>query len=509
MTALPGISDAITEINRKIQKVSGSNQPVFITGESGTEKAFAAKLIHSMSSRSNKALYKTSINNTLPSDFGQRFRQCHEGTLVLSIHKKIPADIQYVLIELTSGNSFSDPLTDENIIADVRFIITTGVDLLTMSKKSEILPELMGLIEKRRIEIPPLRDRPEDIPALVRYAISRAQQTGRTNVKSADAQVLALFRQWDWPGNAEDLLLVTAEACLQTKKDRITLNDLPEEFMEQVNKDMVEAAQLVKTSRTSPKALETNASIHSHDTEDELAPSEEIPERDTKKPSYLTVSEDQVVVDAARYKRLIMLARRLHSQSEILNKQMTGPIENISMDELLSQVNMADINADEVSDQLESELDRSLDSIMGLRRQLALLNEREQKTIATARDLYRRLILAGRDTNSIMEDEEVQQETAGLADSLREMDEVIQRVSGSFPKLGAKIEAKMAQSLAKDETEVIAKALKRAQDKDRENKGLPKIATEAEGLTEDPTLNDLIKFVQRTQNPDEDELPKI
>src|SRR5690606_8985478 len=94
-----------------------------------------------------------------------------------------------------------------------------------------LLPELTDLLATCHLDIPPIRDRPEDIPALVRYATARAVETGRSRAASANAQVLALFRQWHWPGNAEDLLLVTAEAALNSTGTEITLEDLPAEFM--------------------------------------------------------------------------------------------------------------------------------------------------------------------------------------------------------------------------------------------------------------------------------------
>ncbi len=126
LTALPGISESIADINYQIQKIAQSTAPIFITGEQGTEKAFAAKLIHAMSPRCKKALYKATISNSLPNDFGMRFRQCDGGTLVLNITRAIPVDIQYTLIELTSGNTFADPMSGDYIEADVRFIVTTS-----------------------------------------------------------------------------------------------------------------------------------------------------------------------------------------------------------------------------------------------------------------------------------------------------------------------------------------------------------------------------------------------
>lgn len=499
LTALPGISDAIAGINHQIQKIAQTASPIFITGEQGTEKAFAAKLIHAMSPRAKKALYKSTISTSLPNDFGMRFRQCDGGTLVLNITRAIPVDIQYTLIELTSGNSFADPLSGDDIEADVRFIVITKITLREFLKRHEVLPELHDLIKRRHIEIPPLRERPEDIPALVRYATKRARETGRSVATGADAQVLALFRHWDWPGNAEDLLLITAEACLKAKSEMISLEDLPKEFMAQIPEELVEGARLVRATSNAPKALETQSQVE--------APLDD--EEGMADPPTNPGEEGKVLVDANRYRRLLTLARRLNSQSEILTKQMTGPLSADISDSLHADDKMMQTNPDEISLVLESELDKSLDSIMGLRRQLALLNEREQKTIETARDLYRRLILAGKDTNSIMEDEEIQEETAELASSLRQMDEVIQRVSGSFPKLGKELENKVGNSLAKEEAELIAKALKRNNRTPEQKKS--SFERSLEGANEEVTIKDLMRLAQESHTvpPEKQPLPKI
>ncbi|MDK2973409.1 MAG: two-component system, NtrC family, response regulator PilR, partial [Candidatus Sumerlaeota bacterium] len=80
---LPGISDAITKINQALCEAARKEAPVFITGEAGTEKVFAAKLLHSLSPRAAKPLAKVSVTWKLPSDLAGRFRQCDGGTLIV------------------------------------------------------------------------------------------------------------------------------------------------------------------------------------------------------------------------------------------------------------------------------------------------------------------------------------------------------------------------------------------------------------------------------------------
>ncbi len=242
---LPGISSLISATNELIRVAASNDNPVFLTGEVGTEKAFAAKLIHQLSARAPFPLTKINVSWKLPPDLASYFQQTNGGTLLIHLQKEFPIDMQYTLVEMASDGCFADPLSGDVVTSDVRIIIMTSLDLEALGGRTPLLPELHELLVSQHVEIPPLRDRTEDIPAVVRYAVNRARETGRAKAKTADPQVISLFRQYSWPGNAEDLLLVTAQAAISAKGELITLDDLPDNFIKQFTPDIIAKARAV------------------------------------------------------------------------------------------------------------------------------------------------------------------------------------------------------------------------------------------------------------------------
>jgi len=456
-TSLPGISAPIAEANRKLRAFAETDAPVFITGEQGTEKAFAAKVVHLLSSRASQPLFKLSVSYKLPPDLAGRFLQANGGTLILNLQREFPAEMQYALLEMMTDRAFTDPFSNEVVEADVRLVLTTSLTLDDLAGDHELLPELASLLESSHVEIPPIRERSEDIPALVRYATNRALETGRSRARGADAQVLALFRKWDWPGNAEDLLLVTAEAALNSKSELIALDDLPAEFMANLPPELVDQARKVRLPDVAPAALK--------------AP-EPVPAAPAKVLAAVPAeaqSPEEIDAEARRLQRLFALARRLNTQSQMLARQMSGPLDRrfVNPEALLERGGVQE----ELAEALESEIDRGLDAILSLRRQVARLNQREQETLLTARDLYRRLLLAGQDITGVFEEDELKQETAILADSLREMDSIIQHVSGSFPKMQSdEHPISPGTQLHEEEARAIEDTLRRARERERERR---------------------------------------
>lgn len=450
-TLLPGISRPIAEANERIAAAAENDAPVFLTGEVGTEKSFAAKLIHQLSSRNAGPLGRITVSWKLPPDLAQHIEQTRAGTLIISLQKDFPIDMQYTLVEIAGDGSFTDPMSGEAIDSHARILIMTSLDLEALSARTPLLPELRDLLINQHIEIPPLRNRMEDIPALVRYALKRAHDTGRSDAETVDPQVLALFRHCDWPGNAEDLLLVTAQAAISAKGTTITLDDLPETFLSQVDEEKLQAAKAVRTPRpTSRDKTPTRPDIDTvaedlqptppqtpEPTPDQLPipnqPTTPTPPKDLPQPT------PDATAGIQSAKHLLSLARRLSAQSAVLKEQMSGPLETHrdpgapatqEMERLIQ-----DIPEIEALNALEAELDRSLELIHALRRQMALLNMRQQQSAETIRDLVNRITALSSPTMSPRERDEITQETKELAESLKVVDEIFQRVSNEIPRL--------------------------------------------------------------------------
>jgi len=461
----------ISETNERIQQAAKNDRPVFISGEIGTEKAFAAKLLHQLSPRARYPLSKVNVSWKLPPDLAEFFEQCDGGSLIIHLQKEFPIDMQYTLVEMASDNSFADPMSGELVEADARILLMTSLDLESLSSRTQLLPELRDLMISQHIEIPPLRDRLEDIPALVRYALKRAGETGRTIANTVHPQVLALFRHWHWPGNAEDLLLVTAQAAIRCQSDVVTIEDLPEAFLEQIEEKDVNAARTVRSSRGSSDTavqfgrehqagaaapLSQQAPMDDEDRSanemttpvegrhEETAQAQQQPPEtpvtgQQRQPSTEQNPLMQDDASDARVRRLMALSRRLYAQSELLKKQMSGPLSHEQAAFQLEQF-LRDSSEKEALGALEQELDNGLEMVHALRRQMALLNIRQQQSAETIRDVIQRLGMIADIPETSAEREEVHREAQELADSLGKIDQIIQRVSTELPAFGRHME---------------------------------------------------------------------
>lgn len=534
---LPGISSIITATNELLRAAALNDSPVFITGELGTEKAFAAKLIHQNSARAAFPLTKINVSWKLPADLGAYFAQTNGGTLLIHLQKEFPIDMQYSLVEMATEGLFVDPVTGEEVNADARIIIMTSLDLEAIGGSTPILPELRELLVGQHIEIPALRDRTEDIPAIVRYAISRARETGRATAKSADPQVISLFRQFSWPGNAEDLLLITAQAAIAAKSEVITIEDLPENFLKQVAPDIITKARTVgnttggavtrdeteqqKTDAFSKQRITSSGmpalyslgqtasppaqpftpmkpvapppapqkpvqqrEDSSNDTQElaaappaarldtdfdidethQITPARgDIRNADTQQtgkstdPYRTPVPTDAYMLTPARgtrkddtgtqdvLPRVLNLARRLNSQSKILGKQISGPLAADSTAQVPGLPEGTGVSDAEALKSLEKEIDRGLDLVMSLRRQMAMLNMRHVESAETIRDLVQRLSYSSDTITPVPVDSfEVSQDAKMLTENLQTIDDIIKRVSTEVPMLSKQVESTAA-----------------------------------------------------------------
>jgi DNA-binding NtrC family response regulator len=535
---LPGISDAIRTLNRRIREFAAEDGMVFITGEPGTEKALGARTIHMSSTRAERPISKISVSWKLPADTAARFRACDKGSLIVNLQREFPVDMQYTVLEMANDKAFADAMSGDLVEADVRILLTTSLSLDKLNGNSSLLPELNDLLGRCHLEIPPIRERPEDIPALVRYATQRAIETGRSRAVGANPQVLHLFRQWHWPGNAEDLLLVTAEAALNSSGNVITLDDLPSEFIKQIPPGLVETAREVKMtgSRSISTAEEDTGSssdevridpappmsvafhqtpakpepksvppkkqaviagdLHEEKTDPVMGslieeiearrrakeqpepPEEEITAPDLQELAAAAQRElaaikaneaadlkspEEVEQQTRRLQRLFILARRLNAQSQILARQMSGPLRHRRVDVGYS-THESEQDSGQLSEALETELDKGLDAILALRRQLAILNQREIQAHLTARDLYRRLILAGQDIRRAVEDDEIKGEATIFSNQLKAVEEAISRIRASFPDIEPPSSPKdPTEELRRDEIEQVQRILRDAE----------------------------------------------
>src|ERR1700723_2017742 len=219
-----GTSRPLTAVLSRIAKVAPTDSTVLITGETGTGKELIARAIHRRSHRSSRAF--VSVNcAAIPRDliaselFGHekgaftgalqrrvgKFELAEGGTIFLDEVGELPTETQIALLRVLQEREFDRVGGIHPIRADVRVIAATNRDLEASIAAGSFRGDLFYRINVFPIEIPPLRQRKDDIPMLVEYFIDRyARKTGK-RIKSIDKNTLELLRSYSWPGNIREL----------------------------------------------------------------------------------------------------------------------------------------------------------------------------------------------------------------------------------------------------------------------------------------------------------------
>src|SRR6185295_6900451 len=219
-----GRSRAMQEVIHRAELVSGTKSTVLITGETGTGKEMVARLIHHRSAQRDMPLIKVNcaaIPDTLLESelFGHmrgaftgatatkrgKFALADGGSIFLDEIGTLSPAVQSKLLRVLQEREF-EPLGAERIQrVDVRVIAATNRDLKQLVADGKFQDDLFYRLNVIPIEIPPLRERREDIPPLVEHFIKKhAQRTGR-RIDRVDDGVLAGLQQYDWPGNVREL----------------------------------------------------------------------------------------------------------------------------------------------------------------------------------------------------------------------------------------------------------------------------------------------------------------
>ena len=206
-----GISRPLQEVFKIVGRVSQTDAPVLITGESGTGKELVARAVHEYSPRQADMV---AINcgaipeNLLESElFGHekgsftgamaqrtgRFEQCDGGTLFLDEIGDMPASVQVKLLRILQEGTFSRVGGNETLRSDVRIVTATNKDLAAEVSEGNFREDLYYRLNVVEIHLPPLRDRPEDIPLLAEYFLQRlARKQGMARMRLSGEAVEAL-----------------------------------------------------------------------------------------------------------------------------------------------------------------------------------------------------------------------------------------------------------------------------------------------------------------------------
>lgn len=241
-----GRSAPMQEVFKMIGRVSRSDAPVMVTGESGCGKELVAGAIHKFSPRTQKtfvAINITSIpDNLMESEiFGHekgsftgavtqrigRFEQCDGGTLFLDEIGDMPLAVQSKLLRVLQEGEFCRVGSNQTLKCDVRVLAATNKDLEAEVAKGTFREDLFYRLNVVRIHIPPLRERREDVRLLAEFFLQRqsARRRGPTMRFTDDA--LALLEAYDWPGNVRELENTIQRACALSNSDVLLPSDIP------------------------------------------------------------------------------------------------------------------------------------------------------------------------------------------------------------------------------------------------------------------------------------------
>ena len=239
-----GASPALTGVLSRACKVAGSDSTVLISGETGTGKELVARAIHRRSRRAARAFVALNCA-AIPRDliaselFGHekgaftgavqrrlgRFELANGGTILLDEVGELSSDTQVALLRVLQEREFERVGGRERIQVDVRVIAATNRDLTAAVADGAFREDLFYRLNVFPLELPPLRERREDIPMLVEYFISRyARRVGKT-CRRVSKRTLDSLQSYPWPGNVRELQNVIERSVIVSDTDEFTVDE--------------------------------------------------------------------------------------------------------------------------------------------------------------------------------------------------------------------------------------------------------------------------------------------
>jgi DNA-binding NtrC family response regulator len=234
------------EIFGLVENIAKYFSTVLVTGETGTGKEVVARAVHGLSPFKDKPLvvcdcasvpenlfeselfgYKKGAFTGADRDKPGLFEEADGGTIFLDEIAEIPVAVQAKLLRVLESREFRPLGASESTSVEVRVLAATNRDLPERVRAGAFREDLLHRLNKVVIELPPLRERLEDIPLLVRHFLQAANKGFGKSVRGVSREVQKLFLKYGWPGNVRELANVLESAVLLCKKDFIDLANLP------------------------------------------------------------------------------------------------------------------------------------------------------------------------------------------------------------------------------------------------------------------------------------------
>jgi formate hydrogenlyase transcriptional activator len=250
-----GKSSALRKVLKQIETVAPTNSNVLIFGETGTGKELVARAIHHLSSRRSNAFVTVNCaaipTGLLESElFGHergaftgaisqrigRFELADKGTIFLDEIGEVPVELQPKLLRVLQQREFERLGNGRTLRTDARLIAATNRDLKVMVEEQKFRSDLFYRLNVFPIQVPPLRERSEDIPVLVRYFVQRFTRQMNKTIETVPPETMEALSRYCWPGNIRELenvieraVIVSSGPTLKIALQELCNNALPYE----------------------------------------------------------------------------------------------------------------------------------------------------------------------------------------------------------------------------------------------------------------------------------------
>jgi formate hydrogenlyase transcriptional activator len=231
-----GSSPVLKRVLQNVQTVATTHSTVLIYGETGTGKELIARAIHNLSDRRERTLVKVNCaaipTGLLESElFGHekgaftgaidrrvgRFELAHQGTIFLDEVEDIPLDLQSKLLRVLQEQEFERLGSSRTLRVDVRVVAATNADLAQLVEEKKFRSDLYYRLNVFPINVPPLRERPEDIPLLVHFFANKFAQQMKRPIESVAKEIMSALVSYHWPGNIRELQNLVERAVILSR----------------------------------------------------------------------------------------------------------------------------------------------------------------------------------------------------------------------------------------------------------------------------------------------------